>query len=101
MATGHVKLFHADRKFGFVVDEEGLDVYVHADQVQGGELAAGDRVEFEVTEDENGKRSATAVARTAEASSFHPVGRTLAAPPTWEVLEERDRARRASRRRRR
>lgn len=101
MATGHVKLYHPDRKFGFLVDEEGLDLYVHADQVQGDELKAGDVVEFEIREDESGERSATGVTKTKDAPADQPVGRTMANPPTWEQLEERDRARRASRRRRR
>lgn len=101
MPTGLVKLYHEDRKFGFVTDETGIDVYVHADQVQGDAIKAGDTVEFEVQESESGQAQAVAVTKTRDADADHPIGRTLAAPPSFEELEERDRARRASRRRRR
>lgn len=101
MATGLVKLYHADRNFGFLTDEAGLDVYVHGDQVVEGPLKAGDLVEFEVSEAESGQKHAVGVAKTKDAPADHPVGRTMANPPSWDELEERDRARRASRRRRR
>jgi cold shock protein len=100
MATGHVKVFHDDRKYGFVTTEEGEDLYVHADNVDGGALKSGDVVEFEIAEDE-GDQSAVGVKVVKSAPSANPVGRTLASPPSWDELEERERQRRAARRRRR
>lgn len=102
MATGTIKVFHTDRNFGFVTTDDGLDVYVHADQVEGGALKAGDVIDFEIAEDEDSSgRAATGVTVVKEAKGDNPTGRTMAAPPTWDVLEERDRQRRALRRRRR
>lgn len=100
MPTGRVKVFHDDRKFGFVTTEEGDDLYVHADSVDGGVLTSGDVVEYEVAEDD-GEQSAVGVKVVKSAPPSNPVGRTLASPPTWDELEERERQRRAARRRRR
>jgi len=52
---GKVKMFKADRGFGFITGEDGKDVYVHATAVEGGAtLAAGDSVEYEVVAGERG-----------------------------------------------
>jgi cold shock CspA family protein len=101
MATGTVKVFHTDRNFGFLTSEGGDDVYVHADQVDGGSLTPGDVVEFEVEDEDGRDRSAVSVKVVKAAPAENPVGRTMAAPPTWDALEERERQRRAARRRRR
>ena len=101
MPTGRVKVFHAERNFGFVTTAEGDEVYVAGDQVEGGALRSGDEVEFEVSDPEGGKRAATGVTVTKAAPADNPVGRTMAAPPSWEELEERERQRRMARRRRR
>lgn len=101
MPTGHVKVFHAERGFGFVTTSTGDEVYVPSDQVNGGPLRSGDEVEFEITEGDGGKRIASAVTVTKQAPADNPVGRTMAAPPSWDELEERERQRRAARRRRR
>lgn len=101
MPTGTVKTFDTDRRFGFLTDEDGEDLYVHGDYVDGGSLSPGDIVEFEVAEGEGGESAAMKVKVVKAAPAGSPVGRTMAAPPTWDTLEERDRQRRASRRRRR
>ena len=97
MPTGTVKIFNPDRNFGFVTNEEGQDIYVHADYVEGGTLNPGDVVEFEVAEGDSGETAATKVKVVKAAPADTPVGRTMAAPPTWDTLEERDRQRRAAR----
>jgi CspA family cold shock protein len=100
MASGRVKVFHPDREFGFITTEGGEDLYVHAGRVPGGRLNSGDVVEYEVAEDD-GRRAAVEVTVVKAAPPHNPVGRTLAEPPTWDELEERERQRRMARRRRR
>ncbi len=101
MATGRVKVFNADKNFGFLTTSEGDELYVAGDQVQGDALRSGDEVEFELGESDNGKRAATGVTVTKQAPADNPVGRTMVPPPSWDELEERERQRRAARRRRR
>lgn len=101
MPSGRVKVFHAERNFGFITTSEGDELYVAGDQVQGDALRSGDEVEYEVGESDNGKRAATGVTVTKAAPADNPVGRTMVAPPSWDELEERERQRRAARRRRR
>lgn len=101
MPTGRVKIFNDDRNFGFLVTEDGADLFVHGDEVSDGPLRSGDEVEFEVTEGEHGSRAATGVTVTNRAPEDNPVGRTMTAPPSWDELRERERQRRAARRRRR
>lgn len=101
MPTGHVKVFHQQRNYGFLVTEDGVDLYVHADAVSDGALHSGDEVTFEVDEGEHGSRAAVDVNVTKRAPTDNPVGRTMSPPPTWDELEQLDRKRRSSRRRRR
>lgn len=101
MATATVKVFHTDRNFGFLTTESGDDLYVHADQVDGGSLTPGDVVEYELNDEEGKDRAATSVTVVKQAPAANPVGRTMANPPTWDVLEDRERQRRQARRRRR
>lgn len=101
MATGTVKVFHTDRNFGFLTTEEGDDLYVHGDHVDGGALNSGDVVEYEMGDEEGRNRAAVDVKVVKAAPAANPVGRTMAPPPTWDTLEERERQRRAARRRRR
>lgn len=101
MPTGRVKVFSPERKFGFITTEDGAEVYVTADAVSDGTLHSGDEVEFETQETEKGRNVATAVTVTKSAPADNPVGRTMANPPSWDQLEERERQRRQNRRRRR
>lgn len=101
MPTGTVKVFHTDRNFGFLVTDVGDDLYVHGDQVAGGSLNPGDIVEYEVADQEGQSAAAVGVTVVKAAPLANPVGRTMASPPDWDTLEERERQRRALRRRRR
>ncbi|MEX0868561.1 MAG: cold shock domain-containing protein [Nitriliruptoraceae bacterium] len=101
MPTGHVKVFHAEDNYGFIVASDGNEFYVSGDAVASGSLQSGDHVEFETQESDRGQRSAVGVKVTKSAPAENPVGRTMAAPPSWDELEERERQRRMARRRRR
>lgn len=69
MPKGVVKWFDPERGFGFILSEQGDDVFVHASAVQGGSyvvLDQGDRVEFELVEKEKGKPKAVNVYRVGD-----------------------------------
>ncbi len=55
---GKVKMFNAERGFGFITGEDGKDTYFHTSAVQdGAALAVGDSVEYEVEAGERGPRA--------------------------------------------
>src|SRR5471030_3461743 len=58
--TGKVKWYDAEKGFGFLSDDEGTDVFLHADALPAGvtTLKGGTRVEFGVVE---GRRGAQAL----------------------------------------
>ncbi len=59
MPTGKVKWFDATKGFGFLSQENGPDVYVHADALPAGagDLKAGTRVEFGVAQGRRGDQA--------------------------------------------
>ncbi|WP_406826472.1 cold-shock protein [Pedobacter sp. KACC 23697] len=56
MATGKVKWFNTQKGFGFIVQENNKDIFVHFKDVLGGieSLKENDTVEFEVAEGRKG-----------------------------------------------
>ncbi len=56
MATGKVKWFNIQKGFGFIVQEDNKDLFVHFKDVLGGidSLQENDNVEFEVAEGRKG-----------------------------------------------
>jgi len=62
MATGTVKWFNPTKGFGFIVpDEGGDDAFVHISAVERGGLSTlneGQRVNFDLEDGRNGKKSA-------------------------------------------
>lgn len=56
MATGKVKWFNTQKGFGFIVQEDNKDLFVHFKDVLGGidSLKENDQVEFEVAEGKKG-----------------------------------------------
>lgn len=64
MATGTVKFFNDEKGFGFITPETGgQDVFVHVSALQrGGSLREGDKVSFEIGQDQRtGKSKAESV----------------------------------------
>ncbi len=62
MATGIVKWFNGTKGYGFITpDEGGADAFVHISAVQRSGMQAlneGQKVEFELKEQRNGKMAA-------------------------------------------
>ena len=59
MPTGKVKWFDAEKGFGFLSQEDGPDVYVHADALPEGvtTIKAGTRVEFGILSGRKGEQA--------------------------------------------
>lgn len=56
---GTVKSFDLGRRYGFITQEGGKEVFVHQEAILGqSTIAAGDRVSFQVTEGPKGPRAA-------------------------------------------
>jgi len=64
MANGVVKWFNDAKGFGFIEQENGVDVFVHFSAIQSEgfkSLAEGDAVSFEVTQGAKGLQAANVV----------------------------------------
>jgi len=58
MATGKVARFFDQKGFGFIQPEGGgKDLFVHINEVEGGQLQEGDNVEFDETEGPKGTQA--------------------------------------------
>ncbi|QMS85325.1 cold-shock protein [Candidatus Xianfuyuplasma coldseepsis] len=58
--TGTVKWFNSEKGYGFITNEEGLDIFVHFTAIQGEgfkTLEEGQEVEFEVVEGDRGPQA--------------------------------------------
>ena len=56
MPTGKVKWFKVEQGFGFIADDDGGDVFVHASALPEGtaSLKPGERVEFSIADGKRG-----------------------------------------------
>jgi CspA family cold shock protein len=61
MATGKVKWFDSTKRYGFITVDDGTDVFVHQNDIEGDgprRLMEGDLVEFELTPGPKGPKAA-------------------------------------------
>ena len=64
MPNGTVKWFNDSKGYGFISQEDGDDVFVHHTSIQTEgfkSLSEGDKVEFEVVQDEKGLKASNVV----------------------------------------
>ncbi|MFC6101694.1 cold-shock protein [Olivibacter domesticus] len=59
MKTGKVKWFNAQKGFGFIIQDDGTDIFVHFKDVQGGidAIKDNDQVQFEVADGRKGQQA--------------------------------------------
>jgi CspA family cold shock protein len=57
VATGTVKFYNRTKRFGFIQQDEGEDVFVHESGIIGEPINDNDRVEFDVEEGPKGLRA--------------------------------------------
>lgn len=66
MVQGTVKWFNAAKGYGFIEQESGEDIFVHYSAIETDgfkTLNEGEKVEFEISEGDNGKSQAVSVNR--------------------------------------
>jgi CspA family cold shock protein len=67
MATGTLKMWNADRGYGFIADDSGgPDIFMHVSALQGidpANIMKGDRLTFDVESTPDGKTKARNVQR--------------------------------------
>ena len=64
MASGKVKWFNDSKGFGFIQVDDGTEVFVHHNDIQGEgykSLSEGESVTFDVVEGQKGPRAANVV----------------------------------------
>jgi len=54
MAQGKIKWFSTEKGYGFIEQDNGSDLFVHANDTDGANLQEGDNVVFEIGEGQKG-----------------------------------------------
>ncbi|MFQ5887370.1 MAG: cold-shock protein [Candidatus Hydrothermarchaeales archaeon] len=57
MTQGTVKFYNRTRRFGFIAQDEGEDVFVHESGITEGPISDDDRVEFDIEEGPKGLKA--------------------------------------------
>ncbi len=57
MVQGTVKFYNRTKRFGFIAQDDGEDVFVHESGILEGPISDADRVEFDVEEGEKGLKA--------------------------------------------
>jgi CspA family cold shock protein len=64
MPKGTVKWFNQKKGYGFLISEDGKEIFVHFSSIQGEgfkSLREGDEVKFEITKGEKGEQATNVV----------------------------------------
>ncbi|MBI3988409.1 MAG: cold shock domain-containing protein [candidate division NC10 bacterium] len=87
---GSVKWFNQAKGYGFIArDDGGADTFVHlSDILEGRVLGPGDRVEFQVAQDQRGRSKAVRVKLLAKGTTEEPQERPAQARTERSVEEE-------------
>jgi cold shock protein len=76
MPTGKVKWFDPKKGYGFIIGEEGQDVFVHYTSISGGGFRAlkdGEQVDYEMVKGDKGFQARNVVRPDAPAPAPAPV----------------------------
>jgi CspA family cold shock protein len=57
MVNGTVKFYNSMKSFGFIAQDEGEDVFVHASGIVEGPISDNDQVEFDVEKGDKGLKA--------------------------------------------
>jgi CspA family cold shock protein len=57
MVNGTVKFFNSMKSFGFIAQDKGEDVFVHASGIVEGPISDNDQVEFDVEKGDKGLKA--------------------------------------------
>ncbi|MEE9594940.1 MAG: cold shock domain-containing protein [Candidatus Hydrothermarchaeales archaeon] len=57
MVQGTVKFYNTSKRFGFISQDDGEDVFVHESGIVEGPIHDEDRVEFDIEEGEKGPKA--------------------------------------------
>lgn len=57
MAQGTVKFYNRIKRFGFIAQEEGEDLFVHESGIVEGPISDNDQVEFDIEEGDKGLKA--------------------------------------------
>ncbi len=57
MVSGTVKFYNRTKRYGFIAQDDGDDVFFHETGIEKGPIFDNDRVEFDIEESERGPKA--------------------------------------------